>query len=124
MSSAIAAEAQRIVRDAAEPVPAGETIKGQMRRAARALGYADGHWRIRAAWNGEAAPWSAAAFEELRDRYRLWRERQAKRAETEEQKLAAVYAALAERLENQDAEFHRNDIDALLALARRARPDA
>lgn len=123
MSHAIAIEAQRIVKDAARPIPAGETIKGQLRRAARALGYGDGSWRIRTAWYGEAASWSAAAFEELRFRHRLWSERNAARAEAQDQKLAAVFSALADRLEATDGEFHRNDIDALLALARRARAE-
>lgn len=108
-----------MVRDAAQPIPAGETVKGQLRRAARALGYREGGWRIRAAWYGEAAPWSAAALEELRDRYRLWNERQAKGAQSEAQKLATIYAALAERLEHTDAEFFRGDIASILDQARR-----
>lgn len=123
MSSSIAIEAQRIVKDAASPIPAGETIKGQLRRAARALGYQDGDWRVRAAWYGEASTWSAASFEQLRARYGLWRERQAARADAKGQKLAAVYTALATRLEATDGEFHRNDINALLALARRLGSD-
>lgn len=119
MGRSIAIEAQRMVREAAEPVPAGETIKGQLRRAARALRYADGDWRIRAAWYGEAQSWSAAAFEELRARYGSWRERQEAKAQAERLTLAARYAAIAERLRGQDENFHRQDIDALVAMARR-----
>lgn len=118
MSSFIACEAQRIVKDAASPIPAGETIQMQLRRAARALGYRDGDWRIRAAWYGEASTWSAASFEQLRDRHRLWRQRQAARSQSEKIKLAALLSALAERLQATDAEFHRDNIAALLDTTR------
>lgn len=121
VSSSIAAEAQRIVRDAAQPVPPGHTVKGQLRRAARALGYCDGDWRIRAAWYGEADSWSARAFEDLRARYAIWRARQSARAESESEKAAAVFAALARRLEATDAEFHWDDIAALFDLVRALR---
>lgn len=119
MGSSIALEAQRIVRDAASPIPAGETVKGQLRRAARALGYSAGDWRMRSAWYGEASTWSAAAFEQLRDRHRLWRRRQAARSQSEADKLAFLIATLAERLQATDAEFHRDNIAALVQDARR-----
>lgn len=119
VSMSIAFEARRIVRNAAEPVPPGSTVKAQMRSAAIALGYPVGSWRIRAAWNGEASSWSAEAFELLRNRHRLWRSKQEARADAEGRKLSEIYTALAGRLGAKDAEFHRNDIDALLALVRR-----
>jgi hypothetical protein len=117
MSSALALEAQRMVRDAAQPSP-GDTVKSQRRRAARALGYGDGSWRIRSAWYGEAASWSATAFEELRRKYAAWKERQSKSAEAELAKLAELYSAMAGRLEVSDAEFHGQTIDQLIRLAR------
>ena len=120
MSQAIAFEARNIVQEAAGPVPAGKNIKWQLRAACRALGYPDGHWRIRAAWYGEAASWSAVALEELRARYRRWSEKQERLADAEERKLATVFEALASRLEGgSDAEFHQADVDALRAVVRR-----
>lgn len=120
MSHSIAFEAQKIVRDAASPVPPGETVKGQMRRAASALGFPGGHWRVRAAWNGEAGCWSAKAFEDLRERYAAWDRKQRALADAKKRNAAAVFAALAGRLEaTEDADFHRNEIAALCDLARR-----
>lgn len=118
MRSAIAREAQKIVKHAATPIPPGENIKGQLRRSCSNLGYPDGHWRIRAAWKGEADSWSAEALELLRHRYDLWRAKRASVRKSEEEKLAALYAAVAERLEATDPRFHRNDIVALLDQAR------
>ena len=118
--NSIAIEARNMVRTAAAPVPAGETIKGQLRRACRALGYRDGDWRIRAAWYSEAGSWSAAAFEELRERYRSWSEKQKRAADRNEQALATLMQALASRLEQNDAEFFAADIDACRDLLRRA----
>lgn len=119
MRAEIALEAREIVRHAASPIPAGENVKGQMRRACRALGYPDDSWRILSAWKGEAAAWSAEALELLRHRYHLWQAKQERRANSETQKLAAIYAALAERLGQTDEDFHREDIAALLSTARR-----
>ena len=110
MSTSLALEAQRIVRDAAQPIPPGETIKGQLRRAARALGYGDSSWRIRSAWYGEASSWSATAFEQLRSRHAAWRERQSKSAQAEMDNFKLVYRTLAERLEGTDAEYHSETI--------------
>lgn len=69
VSQSIAAEAQRMVFEAAMPVTPGKSIKAQLRDAARALGYRDGDWRIRAAWYLEAGCWSSEAIELLRMRY-------------------------------------------------------
>jgi hypothetical protein len=118
VSSSIAEEARDIVWEAAKPVPPGATVKRQMRQAARALGYSDGHWRIRAAWNGEADSWSAKALEELRGKYRDWADRQARRATDDKRRLAALYAALAVKLEATDPHFHRTDIASLVDMAR------
>jgi hypothetical protein len=107
-----------MVRDAAQPSP-GDTVKSQRRRAARALGYGDGSWRIRSAWYGEAASWSATAFEELRRKYAAWKERQSKSAEAELAKYGALNAALAERLEAMDPDFYRTEIARLRNLVER-----
>jgi len=121
MGRSIALEAQRMVQEAAEPIVPGEVVKAQMRRAARALKYPDGDWRIRAAWYCEAGCWSAAAFEELRERYGAWRERQRQKALNEARVAAAVYDALADQLRGKDEEFHSADVAALVSLARRLR---
>jgi len=52
--SAVALDAQRMAREAAHPVEAGETVKAQMRRSAQNLRYPVGDWRVKAAWYGEA----------------------------------------------------------------------
>ena len=97
--STIAVEAQTIVLKAAGDV-AGLTIKGQLRRAARALGYPDGSWRIRAAWYLEAEPWSAKALEDLRARFRAWEARQAALAAAADETHAALLRAGAMALES------------------------
>ena len=74
MSSAIATEAHQIVRRAAGGA-SGLTVKGQIRQAARNLGYAADSWRIREAWYGRAGSWSAQAIRDLQDRFKSWRER-------------------------------------------------
>ena len=119
MGQGIASYAQRMVQDAAAPVSPGEKIKAQINRACVALGYPIGHWRVRAAWNNEAECWSARALKELEGRYQAWKQRQKKLADAEAIKAAALYAAIASTLENTDEEFHRQDIAALLDLARR-----
>lgn len=107
-----------VVREAAMPVTAGETIKAQMNRAWASLGRPK-FWRVRAAWNGEAGCWSARACREFESRYEAFKAKGKRAADGEARKLAAVYTALATRLEATDAEFHRSDIAALLDLARR-----
>ena len=120
VGSTIAYEAMRIAREAAQPVPSGETVKGQIRRACRALGYRDGDWRIKAAWYGEADPWSARALEELRGRYSEWREKQ-ERASLADAKTAATFlTAVANRFEGEgNASLDRQAIDRLRAIADR-----
>ncbi len=63
----LADELRRLVREAAKPVEAGETIKAQIRRAWMTLGRPD-YWRVRAAWHGEAGRWTASAVEDFRAR--------------------------------------------------------
>ena len=95
MSNAIAAEAQHIVREAAGSA-SGLTVKGQIRQAARNLGYAVESWRIREAWYGRAGNWSAQAIRDLQDRFITWRERDTARAAADHASRAARDLALLE----------------------------
>lgn len=114
--SAIALEARALVRDAACPVMPGETVKAQMRRAWDNLGRWH-WWRVRAAWNGEAGCWSAAAFEELRRRHHAWRVTYNSRVAAADVLAADRAIAQAAALERIDAEFHAVTIGKLRALA-------
>jgi hypothetical protein len=69
---AVGAEARRIVHQAAGDA-SGLTIKGQIRQAARHLGYAADSWRVRDAWYGRAGSWNAAALRDLQGRFSRWR---------------------------------------------------
>ena len=115
----VAAEAQRMVFEAAEP-GAGETVKAQMNTAADNLGYPRGHWRVRAAWYEEAGSWSARAFRELEERYEAWKQRRKRRDADADRRAAGEARAHLTRLEHirgallqTDADFHRPEIDAL-----------
>ncbi len=97
MSNAIAAEAQSIVREAAGR-SSGLIVKGQIRQAARNLGYAADSWRIREAWYGRAGSWSAQAIRDLQGRFITWREREAARAAADQATRAARDLALLENV--------------------------
>ena len=112
MSASIASEAQRIARDAATPISAGDTIKAQLRRAWVNLGR-PAYWRVRAAWYGESGCWSAAAFEDFRARYRAWRERQEEKGRTEAATLFRLLLERRDALAAIDSEFHRDEIERL-----------
>jgi len=111
--SAVALEARDIVRSAAQPISSGETIKAQMNRAARNLGYAAGDWRVKAAWYLEAGCWGAATFRDLQDRYEKWTSRNERRARARADAAAASLGALRDRLAATDPDFHREQIVAL-----------
>ncbi len=53
----------------------GKTVAAQVRQAARQLGYPAESWRVREAWYGRAGGWNAAALDDLRRRFAVWRER-------------------------------------------------
>ena len=55
---------------------AGKTVAAQVRQAARHLGYPAESWRVREAWYGRAGGWSAAAVDDLRQRFAAWRARE------------------------------------------------
>ena len=113
----LAAEMQGLVYGAAEPVRPGETVKAQQRRAWEALRRPP-YWRVRAAWYGEAGCWSGVAVDDMRRRARALRKQEAGTRE-QARSLEALYATVAERLRaSPDAEFHSNDIAALLHAAR------
>ena len=65
----IAKELQHIVKEAAGPISPGMGIKAQINAACDNLGYRRGHWRVRAAWYGEAGNWRARAVFDLIDRF-------------------------------------------------------
>ena len=79
MLDAVGAEAKRIVHQAVGDA-SGLTIKGQIRRAARHLGYAADSWRVREAWYGRAGSWDPAALRDLQERFSHWRAGQGTRS--------------------------------------------
>jgi hypothetical protein len=104
VSQSIAAEMQEYVFEAAEPVAPGKGVYAQMRDAAWALGFKDLHWRVKAAWYGEADSWSAKAVEAFRWRYQKMKRDRAKAEEAKQAKeqadfLKAQDARRAELLE-------------------------
>lgn len=112
---ALAREMQAIVKDAAQPVSPGETVKGQMRRAWNELRRPP-FWRVRAAWWGEAGKWVASAVEDFRRRSDELRQRRQHRQRND----AATFLAQVDRLERlrqalsaADPAFYRDEIDAL-----------
>lgn len=115
----ISSEMREIVRDAAAPVKAGETVKGQQRRAWENLGRPP-YWRVRKAWFGHAGNWVAAAVEDFRTRHHELQEKRARREAAERaagRVEAADYAARLDRLRmaltNADEDFYRAEINAL-----------
>lgn len=110
---AIAIDAESMVKEAANPVQPGETVKAQLNKAALNLGYAAGDWRVKAAWYGEAGCWGAATFRNLQERYEAWRERQERRANERASNAAAVLRSLRATLAEADPDFHREQISAI-----------
>lgn len=89
----IASEMQSLVFEAAEPVRPGDTVKAQQRRAWIEL-QRPPWWRLRAAWYGEADCWSGRAVDDMRQRDRARREREASLRDAAED-LGALYARIA-----------------------------
>lgn len=111
--SAIALDAQKMVRAAAHPLEVGETIKAQQNRAALNLRYSPGDWRIKAAWYGEAGSWGAALFRDFEERFNAWKARQERQSEAARTNAAATMAALCEALSRTGEAVHREQAEAI-----------
>jgi len=121
--SAIAAEAQSMVMEAAQPVEPGETVKAQMNRAARNLRYVRGDWRIKAAWYLEAGCWGAATFRDLQERYAVWRERQEAKTNARTADAVAALRVLRSAYAAVDPDMFGPEMDALEQVIRDASGD-
>ncbi len=84
----VEAEAQRIVRAAAEPWLPGDSVKTAIGRAARALGL--GYRRTQQAWYRQPAAWRAAELDAMRTRHRDVLRRRQDRLRAELASLAAL----------------------------------
>lgn len=111
--SAVALDAQSIVFAAADPVQPGETVKAQMNRAARNLGFKAGDWRVKAAWYLEAGCWSAALFRDFEERFEQWNARHERRARQHAANAIAPLLALRASYAESDPDFYREQIVAL-----------
>ena len=95
MSLPYAHEGQVIVRQAAGET-AGLIIAAQIQKAARALGYPADSWRIREAWYGRCACWSAQAMRDLQEAHQRRLAREHLRRDAERARQAAADRALLE----------------------------
>lgn len=118
----IAAEAQQLVRRAALPVVAGESVKSQRRRSAQRLGMVSRtlERRHRAAWYSESGSWGADLMDDLRRRYEAWVARGSEVGRARKG-LARDCEQISERLANADPRFFGADIRALRDMAARLR---
>jgi len=117
------AEASRLLREVAEPVPAGDSVKAAIGRAARRVEkhippHFASRWhagRAEDIWRGEARGVWAEEMDAIR------RAADAKAAEEARNELAELDARLArvEALLIQDEDFNRFQVDALRAASRR-----
>lgn len=101
--SGIAGELQRLVFDAAGEIKPGSGIKQQINQACENLGYPRGHWRVRAAWYGEAENWRSQPVFDMLGRYnRLVQKRNASGSHSAEETPMAdpfsTYMAAAGRV--------------------------
>lgn len=123
ISMTAVAEAGRLLREVAEPVPAGDSVKAAIGRAARRVekhipAHFASRWhagRAEDIWRGEAR----GVWAEEMDAIRMAADAQA--AEEARSELAELDARLArlEALLVQDEEFHRPQVDAVRSMARR-----
>lgn len=113
IADALAKEMQDIVFAAAEPAKVGEKQKAQLLRAWEALSQPP-FWRVKAAWQGAAGSWTGVAIEDMRQRDRARREREAKLRDAAED-LGALYARIA-RYADIDRERARHLLDLAGAL--------
>lgn len=110
------AEASARLRRLAEPYPAGDRVKAAIQRAAKRAGLPI--QRAENLWYGEARLVRAEEMDAIRqaDEARLAKENNARE---QAQRLGTLFAAVASRLCETDADVHRDDIAALVKAARR-----
>lgn len=113
--SAIALEMQSGLRRLAEPIPAGDSVKQQIVRAARAAGL--GYWRASDIWYGKARRIDAHELEAVR----VARLRKTEEKNHELSAIAADFEALAERIALLAAGVDRSEADRARVLAGRIR---
>lgn len=112
--SAVALDAQRMVRAAAHPLEPGDTVKAQMRRASQNLRYVAGDWRVKAAWYGEAGCWGAALFRDFEERFHAWDARRQRRADAQQSTAEAALVGLRSALAaHPDEDFFRSAIESI-----------
>jgi len=113
--SAVAEAATRL-RQIAEPRPVGDSVKAAITRAAVRVGIPAE--RAKALWYGEARLVRAEEMDAIRlaDQARHDKENAARE---QAERLGEIFAAVASRLSETDADGHRNDIAALVEAARR-----
>lgn len=104
-------DAMRLVRVAAEPRPAGDSIKLAVQRAALALRWSES--RTRDVWYGEVRRIDAGEMDALRS---IERRHKLRQLDNDFSRHVGQLAALRARLQTRDAEFHRADIDAITFL--------
>lgn len=120
--NAIACEMERLVKHAAEPIAAGESIKAQMRRAWEALGRPT-WWRFRAAWYREAGAWPAYVVDDFRTRAAARHRKQEEVRARERTNAASVLADLRQHYAASDPELYREQIAAIDAALGTSRGD-
>lgn len=101
-------DAMRIVRLAASPRPAGDTVKAAIDRAAKHFGWA--YERTRHLWHGDARRVEVSEMDQLRQ-FEQERDKAAVHAEMRRhlQRLHALRASL----QFNDPDFHAADIEAI-----------
>lgn len=101
-------EAMRLVKLAAEPRPAGDSVKEAIRRAARNLGWE--YSRTEDFWYGEVRRVDSCEMDALRA---IEQQRDHAEADRERKRHLSQLAALRAKLQFNDADFHAEDIAAL-----------
>jgi hypothetical protein len=101
-------EAMRLVRIAAEPRPAGDSIKDAINRAAKKLGWSCS--RTEDVWRGEARRIEVPEMDALR---LLEQQRDFEADRAEQRRHLRQLAALRTKLEFDDPDFHAADIEAI-----------
>lgn len=107
MNAAIASEMQSSLRLIAEPIHAGDSIKAQIGRAARRVGF--DYWRTHDLWYARARRIDAVELEAVRARVNAKQEAE---INAEMAAFAARLARLEAMLVGQDEEFFSEDLRA------------